>query len=201
MAIATRWHGVGGSDKLPPLLLVSLLLHLLVIAWPAAGRSVGDGRTAGDLRPAPLHAALNPAPAVPAPSIRQSARAADSASELAPVPRAAPSADGGAAQRRPGPRFYPSAALTTKPVALEEPEFENGDAVAGELLLTLWIDERGAVVAVADDGGDLPPDRRRAAADAFRRVRFTPGEMNGSKVGTVMRIAVNYDDEPLPIAP
>ena len=196
MARATRWSGVHGRDALPLLLLVSLLLHLSLITLPLPGRAVGGGNSASDLRPSSLHASLNDA-APPS-------RVAESSPETKPAARtpAQPADDASlsaAPQRQTGLTFYPSAALTIRPVALSEPSLDDGDAVSGELVL--WIDDRGAVVEVSAERSDPPSDRLRAVAGAFRSVRFAPGELNGKKVGAVMRIAVSYDDERLPIEP
>ncbi len=75
------------------------------------------------------------------------------------------------------------------------------DVVSGEVVLALWIDDRGAVVKVSIERSDLPADRLAAVTDAFRLLRFAPGELNGRKVGALMRIAVSYDDERLLIEP
>ena len=176
---------------LPLWLLVSLLLHLSLIAPPQLGRAVGGGHPASDFRPSSLRASLNDA--------ASPSRAVQSAPEPTPAQRAPAQAADDASQRRAGLAFYPSAALTIRPVALSEPLLDDGDAVAGELVL--WIDDRGAVVEVSAGRSDPPSARLRAVADAFRRVRFSPGELNGQKVGAVMRIAVSYDDERLPIEP
>ena len=196
----------GGRDGLPLLLLVSLLLHLLLIALPWPGRAGGVGRFATDSSSS-LHASLSGAPAAPASLSRQREPVAEPVPAPVPmldrVPRASAfsAADPAVPELRPVQAFYPSAVLTVRPVALSEPLLDDGDAVSGEQVLTLWIDDQGAVVEVSTERSELPDDRQRAVADAFRVVRFAPGEINGKKVGTLMRIAVSYDDERLPIEP
>ena len=193
---------VGGRDGLPLLLLVSLLLHLALIALPWPGRAGGAGRQVNDL-PSSLHASLSDAPVAPLPPGRQRESVAEPLPALDPAPRASAfsAADRAVPELPPVQAFYPSAALTIRPVALSEPLLDDGDAAFGEQVLTLWIDDQGVVVEVAVERSDLPADRRRAVADAFRSVRFAPGEFNGKKVGAVVRIAVSYDDERLPIEP
>ena len=198
---------VGGRDGLPLLLLVSLLLHLALIALPWPGRAGRAVRQVNDLPSSSLHASLSDASVARTALSQQREPVAVPVPVrvpmLKPVPRASAfsAADRAVPEQRPVQAFYPSAALTIRPVALSEPLLDDGDAVSGEQVLTLWIDDQGAVVEVSVERSDLPADRRRAVADAFRLVRFAPGELNGKKVGAVVRIAVSYDDERLPIEP
>ena len=197
---------VGGRDGLPLLLLVSLLLHLALIALPWPGRAGGAGRQVKDF-PSSLHASLSDASVARTALSQQREPVAEPVPALVPMLEPALRASAFSAADRVVPElppvqaFYPSAALTIRPVALSEPLLDERDAAFGEQVLTLWIDDQGVVVEVAVERSDLPADRRRAVADAFRSVRFAPGELNGKKVGAVVRIAVSYDDERLPIEP
>ena len=192
---------VGGRDGLPLLLLVSLLLHLALIALPWPGRAGGAVRRVNDLPSSSLHASLSDASVARMAPGQQREPVAEPVPALVPMLEPAPRASAFSAADRVVPElppvqaFYPSAALTIRPVALSEPLLDDGDAVFGEQVLTLWIDDQGAVVEVAVERSDLPADRRRAVADAFGALRFAPGELNGKKVGAVMRVAVSYDDD------
>jgi len=185
-------------DGLAPLLLVSLLIHLSLICFPCPGRS-GGGRLAEGAAVPSLQASLSCTVRAVAPEPRRQERA--SAPVLEParsVPE--PSADDElGSNRQTGPAFYAAEALTIRPVALSEPVLDAGGT--GEVVLALWIDEQGAVVDLSVERSELPADRIAAVADAFRLVRFAPGELNGQKVGAVMRIEVSYDDERLPVEP
>ncbi|MBS1230071.1 MAG: hypothetical protein H6R17_3348 [Proteobacteria bacterium] len=187
-------------DGLAPLLLVSLLIHLLLIALP--GRPGTGGGDDGDrlvLSASLRHSGKLAAIVARGPSRRASAPA-PVLGPAAPVPAASAEAMAEpAADWAPLAVFYETQALSVKPVALSEPVLDAGDA--GEVVLTLWIDDQGAVVEVSVERSDLPADRLAAVADAFRLVRFTPGELNGQKVGAAMRIEVSYDDERLPVEP
>ena len=198
---------VGGRDGLPLLLLVSLLLHLALIALPFAGRAGGAGRQFIDSRRSSLHASLSDASVARMAPGQQREPAAEPVPALAPMLEPATrasaysAADSAVPELRPALAFYPSAALTIRPVALSEPLLDDDDTVSGEQVLKLWIDDQGVVVEVAVERSDLPADRQRAVANAFGALRFAPGELNGKKVGAVMRVAVSYDDERLAIEP
>ena len=98
-------------------------------------------------------------------------------------------------------RYVPAEQLTPRPRALAEPELDPQQLAAyvasGEIALTLWIDEHGAVSELHVEHSDLPAVFAQTAAAAFREVRFAPGEIDGHAVGSVLRIAVRYDDERL----
>ena len=194
-----------GRGGLPLWLLVSLLLHWSVIALSYPGRAANDGRPpllraswhrgVDDAPPAHLTPAPLPAPpasehvAAPALEQRVSGVSANEAPDLAPAGDLPPAAG-----------YYAAQSLTIRPLALSEPLLDDGE-LFGAIVLALWIDSRGAVAEVSIERSDLPVDRQAAVADAFRLVRFSPGELNGQKVGSVMRIEVSYDDERLPIEP
>lgn len=202
MSLPSVLCGASERSGLPLLLVVSLLIHLSLICFFSPPKSGGGGLAEGAALPS-LRAALSravravpvvaPEPLVqeraPAP-VREQARSAELLADDEP-----------GSNLPPGPAFYEARALTIKPVALGDPLLDAWDVVSGEVVLALWIDDRGAVVKVSIERSDLPADRLAAVTDAFRLLRFAPGELNGRKVGALMRIAVSYDDERLLIEP
>jgi hypothetical protein len=62
----------------------------------------------------------------------------------------------------------------------------------GTLRLTLWIDPRGQVVAFQVDAPDLPEEYATAVAERFSAVRFTPGEINGRRVGSILALEISH---------
>ncbi len=102
----------------------------------------------------------------------------------------------------PGPAYYTSDQLTkrTRAIAVQELDTPEMKAiiVAGKLILKLWIDNQGQVEDVVVESSELPEIFAAVAVKAFRQSRFAPGERNGQRVATVMRIEVSYEDKRLP---
>jgi hypothetical protein len=100
-----------------------------------------------------------------------------------------------------GPVYYTTDQLTKRPQALAVAEFDTAATrsiiVSGALILRLKINERGQVVDVEVEQNELPEIFAETAIKAFRQSRFTPGERNGQRVNTLMRIEVRYDDKRL----
>jgi protein TonB len=72
--------------------------------------------------------------------------------------------------------------------------------VSGSLVMNLWIDDRGKVSKVSVEDSALPPIFAETAIRVFKAARFSPGERDGVRVGTLMRIEVGYEDKGLPVA-
>lgn len=98
--------------------------------------------------------------------------------------------------------YYATNTLTTKPQPLGEAVLDPAEIAAiiatGKVVLVLRINELGKVIDVSVEHSDLPDVFSETAAKAFRKLPFTPGELDGRKVGAVMRVEVRYDDERLP---
>ena len=97
--------------------------------------------------------------------------------------------------------YYPADQLSVRPRALAEPLLDPDPlatiVASGEIAMTLWIDERGQVAELYVERSELPEVFVQTAAEAFRALRFAPGEIDGNPVGSVLHIAVRYDDERL----
>lgn len=98
----------------------------------------------------------------------------------------------------PNEDYYATSELTVRPRAVGEAELdpeEIADIVAsGRVVLELRINDQGAVVSVAVTQSDLPDVFSQVAVKAFQMLRFTPGELNGQRVGVKMQVEVRYDD-------
>jgi outer membrane biosynthesis protein TonB len=101
----------------------------------------------------------------------------------------------------PGPVYYTTDQLTKRPQALAVAELDTAATrsiiVSGALILRLRINEQGQIVDAEVEQNELPEIFAETAIKAFRQSRFTPGERNGQRVNTLMRIEVRYDDKRL----
>jgi TonB family protein len=207
------WH-----DTLLRALLLSGVLHLLIMVAPYLGENIDSDRPAdasaarrqpvltaslvhsrklGPTMPAivlapkapqaiPFAPQKNPAADVPLPGIPDE------------VPLELNPTEGLALLPIPGVVYYAINELTSKPQPLGESELDPKETAAivasGKIVLVLWINAQGEVADVTVERSDLPEVFVKAATKAFQKLRFSPGELNGQKVGAVMRIEVSYDD-------
>lgn len=103
------------------------------------------------------------------------------------------------------PAYFTADKLTKPPKAIAVPDLGAPEiqqvAGSGKLVLKLWIDDQGAVVDAAPEPNALPEIFSRTAVEAFKRSRFTPGERDGVKVGSLIRVELSYYDVPAGPAP
>jgi TonB family protein len=96
----------------------------------------------------------------------------------------------------PAPAYYSSDQLTKPPRPTSEPKLDVPRSVArsvsGRVVLRLWIDELGNVASVEVESSNLPETVSGTAAAAFRKLHFVPGEIDGQRVRTLMRVEVAY---------
>ncbi len=100
------------------------------------------------------------------------------------------------------PAYYPSGLLTVSPQALGEARVGDGsfatEEKAGKAILELWIDREGKVVLANTVTSDMSGRATEAILEAFRNLRFKPGEIEGTPVGVILKIEASYDDKPEP---
>lgn len=101
--------------------------------------------------------------------------------------------------------FVPAEFLSIRPGAVVVGDFEtertNVLRASGTVVLQLWIDASGRVVQVRLEESALPEPFVEAAQRAFIDAQFTPGELDGAKVATFMRVEVTYRDDLNAISP
>jgi outer membrane biosynthesis protein TonB len=200
----------GGADwrRLYAALAVSSLLHTAVLVAPYFGTSSAMVRPAGRDAPQPgsariLDVRLEQAGRSPAAIDGQSATQTGAAG--AP---ARPAAEEESRQPQhlargvellpvPAPAFYPADQLTKSPQPTSSPVLDVprriARAVQGKVTLKLWIDEFGNAVSVKVEQSDVPAVVSALVANAFWKLRYEPGEINGRSVGAQMTIEVIYD--------
>ncbi|MBE0626660.1 MAG: energy transducer TonB [Burkholderiales bacterium] len=189
--------------------LFSCLLHAALLVPPYLGVVTGVSGTAP------------PGAQMPVPASALSAMLApEDQGALAP-PGLSTDGKGGAAparaigaEQRPGPlraegigqhplpattRYYTADQLSKRPRPVDPPELDAPELrpimAAGTVVLKLWINELGYVVSIEVEKTDLPEIFSRAAVAAFKKLRFTPGELDGRRVASLMRIEVSYEDD------
>lgn len=72
------------------------------------------------------------------------------------------------------------------------PEFQ--DRARYTARLSLYIEADGQVGRVEFEGAPLPRVLARAARQAFAHARFTPGEVNGRIVKSLIKVEVDFDN-------
>ena len=98
-----------------------------------------------------------------------------------------------------GPVYFTTDQLTKRPQAVTVAELDTAATqsiiVSGAMILQLRIDDRGQVVNVDIEQNELPEIFAVTAINAFKKSFFTPGERNGIRVNSLLRIEVRYDDK------
>ncbi|MFA6310416.1 MAG: TonB family protein [Sterolibacterium sp.] len=186
--VSTRPGIVPGQHRLAAAAVVSCLLHASLLVAPYLGTTdrghpIVAARDWTSPRPftASLKAAAQPEPE----PVGESVTPVATTEGVGMLPFSAPA-------------YYPTNQLSKRPQPLGSADLEAPEismiAAAGQMILKLWIDESGEVVDVEVEKTELPEVFSRSAVAAFKRLRFVPGERGGVRVGSVMRIEVNYDD-------
>jgi hypothetical protein len=190
-------------------LMLSCLLHAALVVLPYLGTAATAGRPARAVLKAGKARALQ-APGILSVRFVTEGEAA-AASETPPPPQSAPDAAPAPVleptpERAPGidllpipaPAFYTTDQLTRRPQLTSAPMLQVPDQDpyfgAGKVVLKLRISELGIVMEVNVEEHSVPQAVAARAAEVFAGQRFVPGEINGRRVGSVMRIEVTYDE-------
>lgn len=200
--------------RLAGALAASLLGHLLILNWAvplSAGDRGGTGRPARFV----LRATLTPMSAdtgqrgqrVVSPgsnegeAVPREVPAESSAVPAGALPTPATDARHGTNESEGGIRllgYHPVASLSRRPEALgsfELPPIAGGDTgLAGRVEIRIWIGAKGDIDSLRLLSSSLPAAYDRAALDAFEKLRFTPGEINGMPVSSWVDVVVEFAD-------
>lgn len=101
--------------------------------------------------------------------------------------------------------YVPRAALSSAPVAqgpvlLVFPDAPDLPAHV-VAVVSLFIDETGGVQRIRIEGAGLPEALETAVRQAFAPVRFSPGEVDGRPVPSLVRVEVRFDVDELAATP
>lgn len=91
-------------------------------------------------------------------------------------------------------KYLANSVLSVRPKPKSEPEIELPPGwleAFGLARLTLYISAEGKVDAITFVRTDLPAELQAAVRDAFQKVEFSPGEIDGRAVATTMTIETN----------
>lgn len=200
-----------GGGLLPPpgvlgaVLAGSMLLHGAVLGIgarsPEADSVAGSRYAVATVQVVPVP--LQPStPAAPAPSADTASdpvyKEAAVPAEPAPMPlEAAPAVAPVPPGTPDGLEYLARDRLSVVPAPVEEvvvpfPESMGYEFRAG-VRLALFIDETGAVRHVRVEQSNVGPDFEQAARGAFLAARFTPGEVDGRPVKSVVRVEVEFE--------
>ena len=213
LTTATARPQAGSDGPRPPSAATLRFLVTSVVASVVAPAPAHPPTFAPDgLSAAPADRAVNaaeaahaPAPAFAADEVATAAAAPSPAlpPALPPAPASTPGVATAAGTGVPLD-YLPRALLSVVPQTLARIDIAFPPEVHGSVNLgtelALFIDETGTVRHVRIDGGPLPPALEEAARSAFLSARFTPGELNGAPVRSLIRVAIRFDTEPLPLA-
>jgi len=201
--------GAAQQGRLYAALAISCVLHAALVFMPALGKS------AAVYRPVPRGAqASGPARVLDVRFEQGSGPAAEFSGSgaagagpagkpgrvLADEPTAAPQQLSRGIELLPGPApaFYTSEQLTKRPEPTSRPELDVPKTVArvvrGRVELKIWIDELGRAVSVEVTQSNVPKAVSDFAAEAFGKLRYEPGEINGRRVSAQILVEVVYDN-------
>jgi outer membrane biosynthesis protein TonB len=93
-------------------------------------------------------------------------------------------------------QFFPAEQLDKRPRPQGEVDLDIAEAAMvkqpGSLVLKIWIDSLGRVVAADIESSSLPARFTQALAETFGRIHFEPGELYGRPVGSILRVEITH---------
>jgi hypothetical protein len=102
------------------------------------------------------------------------------------------------------PHYFPVSQLTLRPVVLQDIPanlaLDLPDAPAQAAVLRLLINEHGGIDKVIVDESSVPESAAQAIAEAFRSIRFRPGELEGTPVKSQLKIQIVLESMAQPSA-
>ena len=93
------------------------------------------------------------------------------------------------------PEYFPSAALTRLPEALTDFDTlfpQDAEPPPGRVELRLWLSRDGVIDKLEVLQAETPAALTSIALNAFRLMRFRPGEIGGIPVGSTTDIVVEF---------
>lgn len=167
-----------------------------MLALPA-GIPAGGGRPAATR---PLAVSLNHAPGTPRKLSERSASLLDEPSP-ADTKSNSPSESPGAraAHSIALPTYFPAGALTQLPEALTDFDTffpQSTEPPPGRIGLRLWLSREGIIDKIDVLDTETPNALTSIALEAFRRMRFRPGEIQGTPVGSQLEVVIEFGGLP-----
>lgn len=216
-----RCGQAAGYGRLLPAFFLSLLVHALVVLPPLFGVSGGGSEGVASRHEITARLVGAATPDTPEndrpPEVLLKEEAAPSAplhgndSEILPPGTPARAGNSGKPEKNQGPgdgssqlRYFPTEQLTVRPyplTVLDDPGMLGPelDGRGDRVVLKVWISDSGEVTAMETEFNDMPARVHEATVAAFRRMRFMAGEIDGRRVGSIMRIEMTYKDFRLPV--
>lgn len=90
--------------------------------------------------------------------------------------------------------YLPTSALSKRPKPASEPQVQLPPGwleASGQARLTLYVNATGQVDAVIMGRTNLSPELHGAVRDSFQNLQFSPGEIDGRPVASMMTIEVD----------
>lgn len=208
---------------LAPCLGLTVLVHAAALAWMSESAAEGRLRSTqgGVPRPVDVRWVAMPAPAKQALMQESSRRVAVDtnlgahrgptqaaasgqapagleASADRPVPAALPIEVPATVDHEANYLPRPLLSVVPTPISTVEISYPDVPEDPGHHIgeLALFIDETGVVRRVRFEGKPLPVALEDAAREAFVGARFTPGELDGASVRSLIRVEVRFDRMP-----